>query len=96
MNPKNMQVITVSVTLKKKKRQLCGFLEMRLLYQYIAVLIKQGISLIREINFKKLKQDPLFFHQMRASLLQKVLSEREEKSKLSFGCLPVTGVSSHT
>lgn len=49
--------------------QLCGFLEMRIWYQYIVALIKHGISLIRELNFKKLRQVHLAFHGLLVFLL---------------------------
>lgn len=50
--------------------QLCGFLEIGLLYQYIVALIKHGIVLIRELNLKKLGQVLLAFHWMPPSLPQ--------------------------
>lgn len=64
--------------------QLCGFLEIRLLYQYIVALIKHGIVLIRELNLKKIRASAFGFSLDASQSSTMIVSTEERKSKTCF------------
>lgn len=81
INLETLEAIVKEVILTVPNR-LFGFLEMRLLYQYIVALIKHGISPIRELNLKKSGQVFLAFHWMPPGLPQQLPSERRKRANL--------------